>query len=228
MIIATLNIDWAKKGKSKVENYLNQFNFDFLVITEAVDLELKNYPFKYFSQQIPENIVYETKDYSKILNGEKAYRTAIYSKIPVTKKYIVCDNKTNIALEFETEFGNLVIYAAIIGTLFRQKPFVETELENCIKDCEKIHQSNKNIIIIGDLNTSFNEKEKRFTINSETTNALKNLIEQLNLINVTSSIKENIDHIIVPKLLENNFVENKIFVEKNLLSDHFGVCITLN
>lgn len=228
MIIATLNIDWAKKGKAKIEDYLNQFNFDFLILTEAVDLELKNYPYKFFSEQIPQNIIYETKDYSKILNGEKGYRTAVYSKIPVSKKYFVCDNKTNLALEFETELGNLVIYTAIIGTLFRQKPFVKNELENSIKDCVKIYQTNKNIIIIGDLNTSFNENEKSFTINLETTNALKNLTEKLNLVNVTSNIKENIDHIIIPKLLENNFIENKIFMEKDFLSDHFGVYISLN
>jgi endonuclease/exonuclease/phosphatase family metal-dependent hydrolase len=228
MIIATLNIDWAKKGKLKIENYLNQFDFDFLVLTEAIDLDLKNYKFKYFSEEIPTDIIFEKQDYSKILKGEKGYRTIIYSKIPFSKKHIVCDNKTSLALEFENEFGNLVIYASIIGTLFRQKPFAEIELKNCIKDCAQIFKTNKNIILIGDLNTSFIENEKQFSINSETTDALKDLTEKLNLINVTSNIKENIDHIIIPKTLENIFIENKIFVEKGVLSDHQGICIYLN
>ena len=228
MKIATINIDWAKKGKFKIEEYLNQFNFDFLILTEAIDLNLKNYGYKYCSEQIPDNSEYETQDYSKILNGRTGYRTIIYSKIPLIRKLQVTDEKTSLALEFDTEFGNIIIYATIIGTLYRRKPFAKNELENCIADCDKIFQTNKNIVIIGDLNTSFNTNEKHFSINSETTESLKNMISRLSLFNPTSNLKENIDHIIIPKSLENNLVENKIFIEKGILSDHMGVYIAVN
>ncbi len=62
MKIATLNIDWAKKYKSnnhflKVEQFLNNQEFDFLILTEAINLNLTNFPFKYLSEQIPESIV---------------------------------------------------------------------------------------------------------------------------------------------------------------------------
>lgn len=228
MKIATYNIDWAKKGKFKIEEYLNQFDFDFLILTEAIDLNLKNFNYKYFSEEIPTHILYETQNYSKILNHEKGYRTIIYSKIPLSKKHQVIDDKTNIALEFETKMGAIIIYATIIGTLFRQKPFAEIELENCVNDCERIFKTNKKILIIGDFNTSFNKDEKQFGINSEITETLKKMIFNLELFNPTSNIKENIDQIIIPKLFENKLIETKLFIEKDILSDHVGICISLN
>ncbi len=232
MKIATFNIDWARKSKilnhyKKIEAFLQGFTFDFLIITEGIDLELPNYPFKYFSEQIPENQVYEGLNYSKFLNNNRAFRTIIYSQIPVSKKYEVSDDKTSLALEFQTEFGQIVFYATIIGTWFKKQPYAKIELENCINDCEKLSQLNSNIFIIGDLNTSFQKSEKDFTINPETTNSLKSLFSKLNLVNATEQIHENIDHIVIPKSLKNYLTENDLFIEKNVLSDHKGICIEL-
>ncbi|WP_379966789.1 hypothetical protein [Epilithonimonas sp. UC225_85] len=228
MKIATLNIDWCKKIKPEIiEYFLNQQDFDFLILTEAVDLNLQNFEFKYFSEQIPENIDYEGLNYSKYLKREKAFRTIIYSKIPIKRKLPVSDAKTCLALEFETEFGDLVFFAIIIGTQFKKKPYAKNELENCIKDCKKIYESNPNLIIAGDLNTSFLKNEKYFTINSETTESLKTLFRDLNLLNATEKITENIDHIIIPKLLGNKIQEAKTFIKKGILSDHKGICISL-
>ncbi|MNK55998.1 hypothetical protein D3C87_750210 [compost metagenome] len=229
MKIATLNIDWALQvGKAKIEEFLNQQDFDFLILTEAIDLNLKNFKFKYLSQLIPENIEYEGLNYTEYLKGEKAYRTIIYSKFPSNKRFNVSDDKTNLALKFETEFGNLVIYVTIIGTRFRTKPFAKNELENCINDCKKISESNPNLIIVGDLNTSFLENERQFSISNDTTEFLKSLFKDLNLINATENIKQNIDHIIIPNFLAKNLTVAKTFVEKDILSDHQGVFVAFN
>lgn len=230
--IATLNIDWARKYKSKshfikIENFLIKQDFDFLILTESIDLNLNNFEFKYFSEKIPENVEYEKLNYSDYLKGETAFRTAIYSKTKFIKKYPVLDNKTSLALEFETDYGNIVFYATIIGTRYKEKPFADNELENCIKDCQKITEASPNLIIVGDLNTSFLECEKDFIINTNTTESLKKLVEDLNLINVTKNISENIDHIIIPKKLENYLIESKLFLDKTVLSDHQGIFITL-
>ena len=232
MKIATLNIDWAKKYKSKnhflkVEEFLNKQDFDFLILTEAIALNLTNYPCKYLSQQIPENIVYENVNYTEYLKEEKAFRTIIYSKFPSIKKHEVIDGKTSIAHEFKTETGNIIIYATIIGTLYKKQPFAQKELENCIIDCETIYKANPNLIIIGDLNTSFHENEKQFTINSQTTESLNSLFEKLDLFNATKSISKNIDHIILPKQFEKRLIESKVFVEKDELSDHQGIFIEI-
>ncbi len=228
MKIATYNIDWAKNNKIQIEKYLNAFDFDFLILTEAIELNLKNYDYIYFSNPINGNEIYENQNYQQILNGKNGYRTIIYSKIPMKSKFSVNDSKTSLALEFTTEFGDLAFYATIIGTQFRIKPFAKIELENCISDCKKIFKENKNLFIIGDLNTSFLENEKRDAINKETTNELRTLITNLNLFNCTENIIRNIDHIIIPKSLKKTLIDNEIFVERDKFSDHQGVYITLN
>jgi endonuclease/exonuclease/phosphatase family metal-dependent hydrolase len=230
--IATLNINWAEKNKSKshfklLENFLNEKDFDFLILTEAINLKLKNFNFKYCSEQITENKIYEGLNYTEYLKGEKAFRTIIYSKKAALNKIKVKDGKTSCSYEFESEFGNIIIYATIIGTWFNKKPFAKIELENCIKDCEEIYLKNTNLIIIGDLNTSFLENEKNFSINKETTESLKKLIKKLNLFNATEDIEKNIDHIIIPKKLKGKMIKSDIFIKKDILSDHKGVYIEL-
>lgn len=228
MKIAVFNIDWARKKDSlELETFINTLNFDFLILTEAVQLHLDNFKYTYSCSPIPENIIYENLNYTEYLKGKQAFRTILYSKLPYSKKYPVTDDKTNLALEFETEYGNIVFYCTIIGTWFNRKPFVENELKNTVQDCTAIHSINKNIIIVGDLNTSFRQEEMRLSINSSTTEALKKLIEDLDLINVTGEITQNIDHIIIPKTLKKNILEAKTFVDKNILSDHKGVYISL-
>jgi endonuclease/exonuclease/phosphatase family metal-dependent hydrolase len=232
MKFATLNIDWAEKYKSaihykKIEQFIDQQDFDFLVLTEAIDLNLSSFKYKYFSDQIPENTIYERLNYTDYLKGEAAFRTIIYSKIPCVNRFNVNDGKTSLALEFETYLGNIIIYATIIGTWFKKQPFAKKELENCIDDCEKIYALNKNLFIVGDLNTSFLESEKLFSINAETTELLKNLFERCNLANTTEVFEENIDHIIIPNHFLSNMIESKVFVEKGILSDHKGIVIIL-
>lgn len=231
MKIATFNIDWARKSKDSqllLEDFLNQQDFDFLILTEAVDLDLKNFKYKYRSTQIPENDVYEGINYSLYLKGKKAYRTILYAQTKSTKTYQVSDDKTSLALEFKTDYGNVVFYSTIIGTRYNKKPYALKELDHCITDCTQIFKSNPNIIIAGDLNTSFLENEKRFTINKHTTASLKSLFISLNMITATQQIPENIDHIVIPKKWSNQLIKSDVFIKKELLSDHQGVFITLS
>ena len=59
MKIATLNIDWCKKFKSeKVEMFLSQQDFDFLILTEAVNLNLSQFPFKSISKPLTSIIIW--------------------------------------------------------------------------------------------------------------------------------------------------------------------------
>ena len=160
--------------------------------------------------------------------SEKAFRTIIYSKFPSRKKYQVSDNKTSLALEFETEFGDIVIYATIIGTWFNKLPFAKKELENCVTDCENIYKTNQNLLIVGDLNTSFLENEMQYCINKETTKTIENLIDKLSLYNTTKNLKKNIDHIIIPQNLTSKILESNVFVEAGILSDHQGIYICLD
>jgi len=226
--IATLNIDWArKKNPQKTTAFMNGFDFDFLVLTEAVDLDLDRFPYKYFCSPIPENTVYENLNYTEYLKGGKAFRTILYSKTPCSKKYPVTDDRTNLALEFETAFGNIVFYCTIIGTWFKRLPFADNELHNTISDCRRIHAENPNLFMIGDFNTSFKAGEERLSLSSRTTESLKDLFRDLKLKNVTSEIEENIDHIVVPEVFASRTIETGVFAEKNLISDHQGIFISI-
>lgn len=229
MKIATLNIDWARKLKrTATEAFINQFDFDILVVTEGINLTLPNFPYKYLCEPIPVNTVYEEFNYSEYLAGETAYRTIIYSKYPCVKLHKVTDSRTALAAELETPLGNIIMYAAIVGTWFNKKPYAQIELDNLIADCRRIYQSNPNLIVVGDLNTSFRENEKKFCISTTTTQALKTLFDDLGMILPTNALEENIDHIITPKEFENNVINCEVFVEKGVVSDHKGVFTTLS
>ncbi|MFP9113725.1 endonuclease/exonuclease/phosphatase family protein [Flavobacterium sp. RHBU_3] len=228
MKIATLNIDWARKLKRhKTEQFFSGFDFDILVITEGIDLNLPGYPYKCLCEPIPENTLYEGLNYTEYLEGETAYRTVIYSKYPYTKRFEVRDNRTSLALEFETDSGSNVIYASIVGTQFRKKPYVQTELDNLITDCQRIYDKNQNLIIVGDLNTSFRENEKQYCINSAATHVLTALFDSLGLYVPTNALEQNIDHIVIPKVFVNKVVECVVFVEKDVASDHKGISLIL-
>ena len=226
MKIATLNIDWARrKGIPETTAFMNRFDFDFLVLTEAVDLDLNRYPYQYSCLPIPENTVYENLNYTEYLKGEKAFRTILYSKIPCSKRHPVTDDKTSLALEFGTPSGTIVFYCTIIGTWFNRQPFADKELRNTISDCRKIHAENTNLFIIGDFNTSFRSGEEKFSISRKTTAGLTALFDDLQLINTTRQIRENIDHIVVPESFAGNIIEAGTFVDKYIVSDHQGIFI---
>ena len=233
MTIAILNIDWAKKYKSKthihkIENCLNLLNSDILIVTESVDLNLSVYNFIYKTKTLPKDQEYEGLDYSKYLNKEAANRVTIYSKYQSIKSFEVSDPYTSICNQFKTDIGNITIYATIIGTWFKKKPYAEKELYNCINDCMKIYDQTNSLCLAGDLNTSFKQNEKHLQINDDTTNGLKDLCYFCKLDLTTKDIKNNIDHIFLPKHLTSTLkCASDIFVEKNVLSDHQGVLIDI-
>ncbi len=229
MKIATLNIDWAKKLKREAtEAFLSKLDFDILIVTEGIDLKLPCYPYKYLCEPIPKNTVFEGLNYTEYLQGETAYRAIIYSKYPYIKQFDVADSKTSLALEFETDLGSILIYASIVGTQFRKKPFAQRELDNLITDCQRIYSINQNLIIVGDLNTSFRENEKQFSINAATTLTLSSLFESLHLYVPTNALEKNIDHIVIPKSFLNKLIDCDVFVDKNVVSDHQGVYVVLS
>ena len=234
MTIAILNIDWAKKYKSKthiqrIEECINTLNSDILIVTESVDLNLSIYPFNYKTNTLPKDQGYEELDYSKYLNEESANRVTIYSKYQSVKSFEVSDPYTSICNQFNTDAGNITIYATIIGTWFNKKPYAEKELHNCINDCMRIYNQTNSLCLAGDLNTSFKQNEKHLQISEETTIQLKDLCNFCQLDPTTKDIEKNIDHIFLPKHLTSTLkCVSNIFVEKDVLSDHQGIFIEIH
>lgn len=231
MKVATWNIDWGRKYRSakhylKIEALLNEQDFDLLILTEAINLNLSHYPHKYFSVALPQNQTFAGVNYTQYLKGELAYRVAIYSKYPAIKILPVADPFTSLSLELEIGMGKpCLVYGTIIGTRFRKLPYAKLEKENFLKDCDALLSSMRNVIIAGDLNTSFSHQEKSDSINTDTTATLKEKFKAMDLYIATEAIPNNIDHIILSDAYQKILLAAQVFVEKNLLSDHKGVWV---
>jgi len=231
MIIATLNIDWAKSQnkKTKIENILNAINADILIITEGIDLNLPIYSFIYKTHPIPIDKFFEGVEYSKLVKNNLPYRVSIYSTYECTRSFAVSDSKTSICKEFNTAIGPLTIYATIIGTLNKRQPYAGNEIQNCINDCLAISKQTEQFCLAGDLNTSFLENEETFEIPGiKSRMRLLKLCEDCKLDLTTKDIKLTIDHILLSKSLQEKFLFNaQPFVEKKVLSDHQGILVDI-
>ena len=230
MKIATLNIDWAKtylkKNKLReIGEFLDAYDADILILTEAVPLNLNSYPYLYTTTEIPKNVEFEELNYTEYLNGQSAYRVCIYSRIQSSRKYGVKDKYTSICREFPFGNENVLIYGTIIGTRFNKMPYAQNELHNCITDCLNFSNKSENLCLCGDLNTSLSITEKDFQIKGIKSQEL--LLEFCTFLKfdlTTGTIKENIDHI----LLSNNLAKKvkakaSVFIEQGILSDHKGI-----
>lgn len=233
MTIANLNIDWGSKQKSKshihkIEEALDALDFNILILTESVDLELPAYNFVYKTKALPQDQEYEDLHYAEYLNGASANRVSIYSKYQSSRSFKVSDDYTSICRQFETEIGIITIYATIIGTWFKKKKYAEKELFNCITDCLRISNKTNTLCLAGDLNTSFSSTEKHMQINDETTKLLKDLCNSCKLDLTTAKLENNIDHIFISKRLTRGLiVEPAVFVQKGELSDHQGIYLDI-
>jgi exonuclease III len=230
MKIATFNIDWVKKGKTKIETFLNQIDADILVLTESIrEINLTDYDYIYTTKIIPKNGIFEGLDYSKILNKNTGLRVSVYSKYKSVETHRVLDNHTSVCETFETEIGHLTIYATIIGTWFQKMPYAENEMKNCEDDILALSKKNKNIVLIGDLNTSFDSKEIYHEIrNIKSRKRLVDLCGKSNLDFSHTFFSENIDHILISQNISDVCqVSKQIFIEKNRLSDHLGVLLDI-
>jgi hypothetical protein len=228
MRIATLNIDWAKtqKKKAAIEAELSTQDFNILILTEAIPLDLPVYGSVYPTTNLPRE-QYEGMNYTLVSNP--ACRVIIYSKYISMKTYEVSDPFTSVCHQFDTEDGSLTIYATIVGTLFRSDMgLAKKELDNCIKDCALIAEQANNLCLVGDLNTSFGAGGSSFQLNGETTNQLKDLCKDCSFVLTTSTLKDNIDHIFMPVYLkETSIMTPGIFVAEGTLSDHQGVYVAI-
>ena len=231
MIIATLNVDWAKtqKSRSLISQYSNLIDAEFLILTESVDLTFDNYQFIYRTSPLPLDKPYEGIEYSKFISGSTAHRVIIYSKYECNNTFTVSDDHTSICKQFDTEIGSLVIYATIIGTQFNRKPYAENELQNCIKDCSEIAQKTKQFCLTGDLNTSFKDQEIKMEIPGiHSQSRLSELCGKCNLELTTKNIDKNIDHIFLSKSISQIYqVSAQPFIQKEVISDHQGILVDI-
>lgn len=222
MKIINWNVGRPGKTKSKlILEKLDEINGDIVILTETN------------SGIIPKgntNLVstnYQPYDFDGELcvpykPGEN--RSSVWTKYPVTKTYATYDQFTSVCADILTPFGSLTLYATIIGVFNGLRPRFHHDITHQLSDFEIIFPG-KQVALIGDFNTSFSGRVYPGNIARE---KLNQLVEKYNLTNLTGSVPNAVDHIVI----SNEFVKEKtisleIWNTDKKLSDHIGFAVTL-
>jgi endonuclease/exonuclease/phosphatase (EEP) superfamily protein YafD len=219
MKIATWNIQrFTSRKQSAMLNTIQEQNADILVLTETYNtIEIDD------CKNVKSKLLPHFIDGQEYRNGE--IRTSLYTKFPILNLHETYNGYTSLCADIQTPIGIFTVYASIIGILGNVQPYFKNDLIGQLNDYDKIFPSKENIIVIGDLNTTFSG---RVFPSHFARNTLNTAFDKFNLINLTKDIENNVDHIIIskriaPLLPKEPIIWNKL---KNL-SDHIGICIEI-
>jgi len=187
MKVATWNLERPKSNSFrnlKIIEILEELDADILIITENNDaINLGGKYFHFHTDELP-------KPYYS--SGER--RSSIYSKYQFIRSYQTYRSDTSLCLEFESEIGNLLVYATVVGIHGNRRPEYLTELELQMNDLERLSNLNKAIFYAGDLNMSFSDNYYYTKLGRQT---FLNAFRDFDLLNTTADIPQNIDHIVL-------------------------------
>lgn len=218
MKILTWNIERPKTENQLIINKLEEFDADIIILTETNSaIKLKE---KYKS--IATETLESGFDGVKYEIGEN--RTTIWTKYKIVNQKQTFDNFTSVCAEIETPKGLLNVYGTIIGVFGGIGKRFKKDLEKQLLDFENISKENF-VCIAGDLNVTFSG---RVYPSHDARNKLNLAFEKLELENLTSEIENNVDHILISKsLVESRNVNIETWNQDKKLSDHIGICVTI-
>ena len=209
----------ANKVKSITEK-LMELNADIVVLTETSSVINLGSAYNYHSTDFIEQD-FERQNLIKYKSIER--RTSIYSKYPISKTYTTYDKFTSICLEIDTPLGIITFYATIIGVFGGLNPRFTDDLTSQIQDFEKLIKG-KNACIIGDYNITTSGRVYPSNAARETLNLV---LQKHQLINLTASIANNVDHIsISQQLVQESQVTIETWNLDKKLSDHIGIMVS--
>ncbi|WP_339839852.1 endonuclease/exonuclease/phosphatase family protein, partial [uncultured Flavobacterium sp.] len=218
MKILTWNIERPKSENQLILEKLAEYNADIVILTETNSKIKLCDEYSFLST---ENLIngYDGIEYK---TGEN--RTTIWTKYKITVQHKTYDSFTSVCAKIETPNGMLTVYGTIIGVFGGIGERFKSDLENQLKDFENLKTENE-ISIIGDFNVTFSG---RVYPSHDARNKLNLIFENLKLKNLTSEIENNVDHIVVSKsFIENKNVKIETWNHNKKLSDHIGICVTL-
>ena len=218
MKILTWNIERPKSENQLITNKIAEFNADIIILTETNSAIKFGEEFKFVATETLKSgfdgIKYEA--------GEN--RTTIWTKYTIGIQNKTFDTITSVCAEIETPKGLLNVYGTIIGVFGGFGERFKNDLEKQLLDFDNLSKE-KLICIAGDLNVTFSG---RVYPSHDAKNKLNSAFEQLKLKNLTSEIENNVDHIVISKsLVENRNVKIETWNHDKKLSDHIGICVTI-
>lgn len=219
MKILTWNVERLKHSLENIRTTIESFNADIVVLTETSSkLQLNNTYKSIATKNLPENL--DRIQYKNLEN-----RTTIWTKYDFIKSYKTQDEFTSVCAEIDTEFGNLKVFGTIIGVLGGKGERFQSDLNKQILDFTSFTKTEFNCII-GDLNVMFSGYAYP---SHHARNRLNATFDDLQMKNLTATIANNVDHIILSKsFLENKTINVELFNADKKLSDHIGICVTIS
>lgn len=220
MKIATWNVERLKHHRllGEILTACEDIRADILVLTETDRRIMPEFRCSCHTPPMSESTPVA---YSKTEN-----RVSIYTNYPVVRQYPTYDDRTALCVELETENGNLIIYATIIGVYGNRHASYIFDLKSQIEDIRSLISTGTAVCICGDYNCSFADN---YYFTKEGRNIMQSLFSERNIKLLTASQLECIDHIAI----SSSFVGNALFTveEWNLdkrLSDHKGIAVSIN
>ena len=219
MKIVTWNV--GRPGKRKAAEINQRLTFtaaDIVVLTETnVDIRPEG---KYFAlsslplEEVTDGIIYKPHE----------LRVSVYSKYPLVNQGATFNGYTAVCLNVQTPHGKMLLYATIIGILGGTNTYYNTELLQHLSDFNNYFDQ-KVVCLAGDLNTTF---AGRVYPSIKTRGILNETFDKYNLVNLTHSVENCVDHVVVSK----DFISNSRFTistwnEDKKLSDHIGIMVDI-
>jgi endonuclease/exonuclease/phosphatase family metal-dependent hydrolase len=232
MKISTINIDWLQNKSALKQFFIDDIlrqNSDFVIITETLDsFNLPDIYFKSKTNPMPQYGKFQYLDYGAYNKGETSIRCTIFSKYKPIETFNVADPNTCICCKYLVNDKEVVVYASIIGTwgIKHQNEIAKKELYNFKFNLEHILAENENVIIAGDLNTSFILKEKRQLSGINSRQQILEFTNSHQVYRATETLNHCIDHIFITQNLSRDTLVST-FLDKNELKDepHKGVSL---
>ena len=220
MKIGTWNLERLKHYKkvSEITLLLENQNCDILVLTEYDErIKPRGFEFEIATKKLTE------LDSVNFRETEK--RVKIFSKYEILQEFETYDSFTSCAVELKTEMGSLVVYGTIIGVFGNRNQNFKDDLPKQIEDYRKLSQ-NHNFCIVGDFNISFCDN---YYFTNWGRNELNRSFAETEIINLTQSKTETIDHIAISKkFCKDSKVEVTEWNCGKELSDHKGISVKLH
>jgi exonuclease III len=221
MKILTWNLKRLEKNKNgeTILAVLNNFNADILILTETspkINLG-KNY------NQVSTNFL--EYGYDGIPYSNQENRVTIFSKYRILNSYKTYDPFSSICSDIETPLGILTVYGTIIGAFGGKGERFNSDLINQLADSKKL-SVNRNFCIVGDFNVFL----KGYAYPSHAArNTLKQFFTETDLSCLTNEVSDSACHIVVQsKMLQDKKIGLETWNEDKSLSDHIGICISIN
>jgi len=217
MKIATWNLEFLKRTSSrdktaKIVATLKEVGADIWILTETNSAISPGDGYTpVFSDPLPVPGPYNRR------TGD--YEAMIWSKFPLSQ-ISIAESSTSVCAKAQTSLGEVYFYGTVIGILGNRVSTFHSDLQKQLADWQRINELGA-ICIAGDFNISWDS----YYFTKDGRAKITDCFTKLGIANLTSEVKQNIDHIAISKPFEKT-AECTWNLDKTL-SDHIGVSVSV-